>query len=169
MRHRDFDGKARPFAGYGTNGDAVAEQAPQSLDDCKTEADAAGVRALRNLIMLLEYVNDVLARNSDSAVPDFNPHLVIGATAADQHFASIGVAYCIRNQIADHFFQHLLVATHHEPGSNDAQVQAFFFGDLGKIRRYGVEQGVHRPLFASESMRSTRSMSGFRLCANSCS
>src|SRR5262252_4459894 len=101
MRHRDFDGKARPFAGHGTNDNAVAEQAPQSLHDCKTEADAAKVRALRNLIVLLENVDDVLARNSDSAVPDFNPHLVIGATAADQHSSSISVAYCIRNQITD--------------------------------------------------------------------
>ena len=77
------------------------------------------IRDFWTLIIFLKYVGDVFCRNPHTAIPDLDADLVVGATTTDQNTPPISVAYRIRNQIADHLFEHVPIATDNNPGSND--------------------------------------------------
>src|SRR5215204_100596 len=110
MRHGNFNRKDSPFAGQRTNTNIMTEEVPQSSHNRKTESDAARV-CRTNLIILFEYPCDVLSRYSDPAIPHFYSNLICGATTADQYPSLISVAYRIRNEITDHFFEHSRITT----------------------------------------------------------
>ena len=98
----------------------MAEELSQSLHDCKTETGAPMIHDLRTLIILFKYASDV----STGIPTPLSQTSMWTLSSARRHpintFPPISVAYRIRNQIADHFFEHSLITTNHEPGWNDA-------------------------------------------------
>ena len=105
----------------------------EPLDDRKAQPKAAPLRAVGALIVLIEYVRQLVFGDTDAAVPDLDANLVAGSPASKQDSSPVSVSDRIRQQIADHLREHAPVAADDELGTDDAQPESFFLHRRGEV------------------------------------
>ena len=90
----------------------MAKQFAQALDDRKAQAQAVAALAggVVELMVFLEDRLQLRRGDADSGVPDLDAQLSAAATAADQHFAALGVFQRVRKQVADHLLEQTRIA-----------------------------------------------------------
>ena len=118
----------------------------QSPNDRQTQSNAAALCGPGGLIVLIEYMRQLISCDANAAVPHFDTNLVASASATQQEFSVIGVSDRIRQQITDHLLEHALVAVNHESTPYDTQFQVSFLDQPQKIVCYRVEYFVDRKI-----------------------
>src|SRR5260370_22266710 len=138
----NFDRDTCTLARGGPHINPVVQCLSQSPNDRQTQSKAAALCRPDALIVLIEYMRQLISCNANATVPHFDTDLVARASATQQQFSVIGVSHRIRKQIADHLLEHALVAVNHDSTPYDTQFQAFFLDRPQKIACHRVEYFV---------------------------
>src|SRR5262245_21767755 len=97
-------------------------------------------------MVFAEDVGNLLVRDSDAGVPDFDPKPVSRAPATEQDLALVRVAHRIGEQVAKHFLEQASIALHDEAGANNVPTEVlalYLFGKFDfKRRQYLVDRKV---------------------------
>src|ERR1700738_4267556 len=101
--------------------DPVIQDFSQPLHDRKAQPKAAPLRGVGPLIVLLEYMRQLVFGDTDATVPDFNANIIAGSPTSKQDSSPVSVTDRIRQQVADHLLKHAPVASDDELGTDDAQ------------------------------------------------
>src|SRR5215469_613294 len=125
-RHRD--GKAGSLPQYRRQTHRMVEQPAQPVNNGKPETKTGAPVASRcaKAIELAEDVLLLVLRNPRSGIPNLDTQIDIPLAATDDHAATAGVAYRIRNQIENDALQQDEVAAYPGTAGNNAQRQSFF-------------------------------------------
>src|SRR5215470_10112007 len=116
-RHRD--GKAGSLPQYRRQMHRMVEQPAQPVNNGKPETKT-GTRCAK-AIELTEDVLLLVLRNPRSGVANLDAQIVTPVAATDDHAATAGVAYRIRNQIENDALQQDEVAAYPGTAGNNAQ------------------------------------------------
>src|SRR4051794_31684223 len=96
------------------------------------------------LVVLMKYVRQLILCDTNAAIPDFDPNLVTRTAAAEQHLSPIRISYRVRQQIAQHCFEHSLVAADQQPRADQAPPQSLVSNRIGEIGRQGIKCFIDR-------------------------
>src|SRR6266498_2532097 len=122
-RHRD--GKAGSLPQYRRQTHRMVEQPAQPVNNGKpkpkTKTGAPVATRCAKAIELAEDVLLLILRNPRSGIPNLDTQVDTPLAATDDHAATAGVVYCIRNQIENDALQQDEVAAYPGAAGNDAQ------------------------------------------------
>src|SRR6266436_3777111 len=120
-RHRD--GKAGSLPQYRRQTHRMVEQPAQPVNNGKPKTKT-GAPAATGCVKAIELAKDVLLlilRNPRSGIPNLDTQVDTPLAATDDHTATAGVAYGIRNQIENEALQQDEVAAYPGAAGNDPQ------------------------------------------------
>ena len=116
----------------------------QPLHDRKAQPKAASFRPVGPLIVLMEYVRQLVFGDADATIPDFNAHIVASPPTSEQNSSSVGVSDRIRQQVAHHLREHVPVTANDELGTDDAQSEPSFLHKRDEICSEWLQDFIER-------------------------
>src|SRR6516164_3064932 len=142
---RDRNGKAGSFPQCRCQIDRMVKQPAQPVNNGKPETEAGAPVTLGvEAIELAEDALLLILRNPRSGIPNLDTQVDTPLAATDDHAATAGVAYGIRNQIENDALQQDEVAAYPGAAGNDPQRQPFFPRGSCEGRIDSVEQFRNR-------------------------